>query len=121
MKKFALLIALLALVAVCAGCGVDTPAETAGTTETTIPLCAEHQWLEAACYSPKTCSVCGLTEGGPVHQYEWFATQDATCEETGLTEYFCKICDDPKTEEIPALGHSYENGVCKNCGQEEKK
>lgn len=119
MKKLTLIIALLALVVLCAACGSQNEAET--TTEPTIAPCAEHQWQEAACYNPKTCTVCGLTEGGPVHQYEWFSTQDATCEETGSTEYFCAVCDDPKVEEIPALGHSYENGICENCGQEEKK
>lgn len=30
----------------------------------------EHDWLDASCLSPKTCSVCGATEGDPTeHEY----------------------------------------------------
>ena len=43
----------------------------------------------------------------------------ATCEAPGMTDgSYCSVCDATITaqEVIPALGHSYENGSCVNCG-----
>ena len=35
--------------------------------------CTEHNWLDATCTEPKTCTVCGKTEGEPLgHSYESF-------------------------------------------------
>ena len=47
-----------------------------------------HEWVEATCTQPKTCSVCGETEGDALG-HEWVeATYDApkTCSLCGLTE-----------------------------------
>ena len=46
----------------------------------------------------------------------------ATCTEPGLTDGIqCCVCTEwiEPMVEIPALGHSYENGSCVNCGEEE--
>ena len=43
-------------------------------------------------------------------------TKEATCTEAGVKTYTCTMCGETKTEEIAALGHNYENGVCANCG-----
>ena len=43
-----------------------------------------------------------------------------TCTETGLTQgEHCAVCGEILTaqEELPALGHSYENGICTLCGK----
>ena len=127
MKKYMFILMAVLVCVLCVACGESAPAATTEptqpteTTEATLPPCAEHQWQEAACYSPKTCSVCGATEGGPVHQYEIFSTQEATCVEPGKIEYFCKICDDPMYEEILPTGHTVENGVCTVCGEAVKE
>ena len=34
-------------------------------------------------------------------------TKEATCTEKGVKTYTCKNCGETKTEEIPALGHSF--------------
>ena len=62
-----------------------------------------------------TCTKCGKTktqqnEKLPHKEYT-VAQQDATCTETGLTEYvICTVCQGNVTQpkEIPALGHAIE-------------
>jgi len=42
----------------------------------------------------------------------------ATCGEIGWDEYVtCENCDYTTYEEIPALGHNFENGLCTRCGR----
>ena len=67
------------------------------------------------------CTVCGVetsrettTVPAAGHTAEAVAGKDATCTETGLTEGSkCSVCGETLTaqEEIPALGHSYDDGV----------
>ena len=55
---------------------------------------------------------------GSAHEHsfgEWTVTTEPTCTEDGSRERACE-CGEKETEVIPALGHDYENGVCKNCG-----
>ncbi len=73
-----------------------------------------HTWVEATCQSPKTCSVCGLTEG-EVGEHEW---EEATCEAPRT----CKLCG--ATEGEP-LEHDWKMATleapktCKHCGATE--
>ena len=111
---------------VCAVCGyVIAAQEIIPATEhpyeavVTAPTCTE------AGYTTYTCSVCGDSYiADPVdplgHTEEVIPGKEATCTETGLTEgKKCSVCGEIITaqEEIPALGHSYENGSCVNCGE----
>ncbi len=60
-----------------------------------------HQWREAACDTPKTCSLCGTAEGtAPGHQWT-----DATC----TAPKTCTVCH--KTEGSP-LSHDWQGGSC---------
>ena len=43
-------------------------------------------------------------------------TTEATCTEPGTQTRSCTECGAEKTETIPAVGHSYEDGVCTACG-----
>ena len=48
----------------------------------------EHEWKDATCTEPKTCTVCGQTEGEPAG-HEWkdaTCTEPKTCSKCGLTE-----------------------------------
>lgn len=67
-----------------------------------------HEWMEATCVAPKTCSICGKTEGeiGNNHRYEYETLQEATCTEDGLERVFCDVCGDEYTRVIPSNGHS---------------
>lgn len=56
--------------------------------------------------------------GEPVehtHSYIATVTTPATCDTPGVRTYTC-LCGDSYTEAIPAAGHDYANGVCRNCG-----
>ncbi|MBR6825021.1 MAG: 5'-nucleotidase C-terminal domain-containing protein, partial [Oscillospiraceae bacterium] len=57
-------------------------------------------------------------------EHQWNAgevTTPATCVAEGVMTYTCTVCGETKTEAIPATGeHTYENGVCTGCGEEEE-
>lgn len=84
-----------------------------GTLFGTHVLCA-HSWKDATCLRPKTCSICGATEGKALgHKWE-----DATCEEPTT----CARCGKEKGK---ALGHKCGEATCttpktcKTCGKTE--
>lgn len=60
-----------------------------------------HIWKDATCEEPKTCSICGKTEGKALG-HKW---QDPTCEEAKT----CKNCGET---EGSALGHDWEPATC---------
>ena len=71
----------------------------------------EHAWADATCETPETCRHCGETRGTAGH--EW---QNATCE-TAMT---CRVCG--KKEGSP-LGHNWKEATyddpetCRTCGK----
>ena len=70
-----------------------------------------------------TCTVCGhtLVENIPMldHTYTTAVTAP-TCSQKGYTTYTCTVCDYVySSDEVPALGHVYENGACTVCGRTE--
>ena len=74
----------------------------------------KHEWIEATCSAPKTCSLCEKTEGTPLG-HKWIA---ATCE----IPKTCKNCSSLSGE---ALGHNWTEATtekpktCKACGKTE--
>lgn len=60
-----------------------------------------HSWQDATCTAPKTCSVCGATEGEALG-HKW---SDATCTAP-------KTCSTCKTTEGEALGHDWDDATC---------
>ncbi len=50
------------------------------------------------------------------HSYTPSVSLAATCESEGVRSYIC-ACGASYSEAIPALGHSYQNDICANCGQ----
>lgn len=76
-----------------------TPMET--TPEETTPAECVHEWMDATCISPKTCTKCSATEG------------DVSKEHTFEKEYECSVCKKrflTSIEEAIAIGMSYEKG-----------
>jgi hypothetical protein len=54
------------------------------------------------------------------HEYdEGIETTPATCLDKGEKTFTCGNCGNTKVEEIPALGHSYVDGECTVCGEEQ--
>ena len=93
-------------------------AEATCTTPSTCTKCGktkgvpiEHSWREATCKYPRTCSVCGMTNGEP-KEHKWV---DATCTKAKK----CSVCN---TIEGEALGHDYYSSnkdfTCSRCGKE---
>jgi len=64
-----------------------------------------HSWRDATCTTPKTCSVCGTTEGEPNgHTYETVVTAP-TCTAQGYTTHTCHCGDSYTDTYTEALGH----------------
>lgn len=61
---------------------------------------------------------CVVSVEAHTHSYTETIIKEPTCTEAGQKELRC-ACGESKTETIPALGHSYADGVCIRCGQEE--
>lgn len=62
----------------------------------------------------KKCDRCGA-QMVCEHTYTEKVTKEATCTEKGSKTLTCSKCKDTKTEEIAALGHDYQNGICSRC------
>ena len=61
----------------------------------------------------------GTVEPGCAHENTTTTTVEATCTEAGSVTVVCDDCKETvSTEVIEALGHSYVNNVCTNCGAE---
>ena len=52
----------------------------------------KHEWLEATCTAPKTCSLCNKVEG-EVADHKW---QDATC----VSPKICSTCNETEGESV---------------------
>ena len=83
------------------------------------PVTCEHVWVDADCTTPKTCSLCGETEGEALgHSYgEATETVAPDCTNAGEQQSTCSVCGDVKTETVNALGHNYVDGICSVCGE----
>lgn len=93
----------------------------------------KHQWVEATCTEPKTCSECGETEGEPLgHDFadatctepkkckrcggvqgdplghsvkDWITRIEPTCTDPGEKVGLCSVCEEVITETLKATGH----------------
>lgn len=61
----------------------------------------KHEWQDATCETPKTCTLCQETEGEPLG-HSW---QEATCDAP-------RTCSGCALTEGEALGHSWVDGDC---------
>lgn len=71
--------------------------------------CCKHEWKEATCTEPKTCILCGETEGESLghSEGEWVTIVEPTCEETGLQTISCIVCNETLyKEDLKAVGHA---------------
>ena len=94
-----------------------------------IPSC-EHDWTDATCTEPKTCSKCGETDGEALgHNAIEVFGQAPTCTEPGQTNFiYCDVCDKNLSEakEIAPLGHTEETvagkaATCTEAGKTDGK
>lgn len=70
-----------------------------------------HQWKNATCDEPKTCTVCGKIEGEPlehtVNTYE--ITLEPTCTAGGKQQGTCSLCGEIISKEIDKIAHTDDN------------
>jgi len=78
----------------------------------TVVKALGHDWEAATCTEPKTCKVCGETEGEALgHDWEWVVDEEATCGKDGKKHEECKVCGEKRNEgtKIDATGdHKWE-------------
>lgn len=74
--------------------------------DSSVDTC-DHIWDDATCTAPKTCSLCGATEGEALnHDYTTVVTE-VTCTRDGYTTYTCSICGDSYRDDyVFAEGHT---------------
>ena len=107
--------------------GEDGKDATCGVCGHANPNACQHDWVDADCVLPKTCSKCGDTEGEPNgHEVLKHVTAvDATCEAPGNPEYwYCEACGMATTVEgqelntpvarmvTGATGHDMADATC---------
>ena len=118
----------------CTDCGEKDPDHKHSYTETITkePTCTEAGEKTYTCdcgdsyteeipakghhFEDGECTDCG--EKDPdyhKHSYTETITKEPTCTEAGEKTYTCD-CGDSYTEEIPAKGHHFVDGVCNGCG-----
>lgn len=97
-------------------------------TPKTCSLCGEtegealgHQWQNATCLAPKTCSLCGETEGEALeHVFAEYTIVDPTCTQEGTKTGECTLCHSVETlDTYKALGHRLIHGNCTRCGADQ--
>ena len=83
----------------------------------TCPYCGAerhvHTWQDATCTEPKTCTVCGATEGKALgHRWdEGTAIQEANCQTIGVKSYTCTACGTIREESIPKDKTNHIGGI----------
>ena len=61
-----------------------------------------HSWADATCTTPKTCSVCSVTDGEALgHEYTWIVDTEPTFNSEGTKHEECTVCHDTRNENTP--------------------
>ena len=99
-----------------AGCGCQHQWEEATcTTPKTCTQCGEtegealgHTWTDATCTESSTCTRCGETTGTALgHDVaQWAEETPSTCSEPGTETGFCTRCQQEVTQELPLAEHT---------------
>ncbi|MBE6945827.1 MAG: S-layer homology domain-containing protein, partial [Ruminococcaceae bacterium] len=79
-----------------ANCTEPRTCKVCGTTEGSV---GGHDWIAATCTTPKTCQTCGTTDGNALgHSFgEWTVTRGSTCAKEGEKERVCSACGHVET------------------------
>ena len=74
---------------------------------------------ENACYAPATAKVVLTSEAPQPCQWdEGVVTTEPTCTTAGVKTFSCSVHGETRTEELPALGHTFgADGACIRCGE----
>lgn len=74
-----------------------------------------------ACYAPATAKVVLTSEAPQPCQWdEGVVTTEPTCTTAGVKTFSCSVHGETRTEELPALGHTFgAGGLCTRCGEKD--
>ena len=74
-----------------------------------------------ACYAPATAKVVLTSEAPQPCQWdEGVVTTEPTCTTAGVKTFSCSVHGETRTEEVPALGHTFgADGACIRCGEKD--
>lgn len=120
MKKLTLILLSVLMIVTLAACGskkceqhvyddcADTECNVCGETRDSM-----HSWKDADCLNPKTCTVCGKTEGSALG-HEW-TTPDVDLCEVQSTCSRCGATDGENKEHTPE-NDDYDCSTALNCG-----
>lgn len=104
MKRFLLcFLTLLLFVSALVSCDDASKDVDEGSEKNPAEEVCEHDWADATCVDPKTCSACGVTEGEALgHAYgAWVTTKQPTENDEGSRQRTCSVCGDVAVETIP--------------------
>lgn len=78
-----------------------------------FPTSCAHQWKDATCTEPKTCTKCGETEGEPLGHTpgEWKLDEPSFVSATVWMRQYCAVCGERLDSELKALQALNENGA----------
>lgn len=114
MKKILAFIMVAALLLSLCACGCEHEWEEICGYPKTCKICGksegeiiQHSFHEATCTAPMTCSICGATQGDPLHHtVENWEIKQASCSEEGTKSGICTTCGSTIQEIIPKEEHS---------------
>ncbi len=76
---------------------------------------------EDACYAPATAKI--VLSSGDAQPCQWnegVITTEPTCTTAGVKTFSCSVHGETRTEELPALGHTFgADGACIRCGEKD--
>ena len=76
---------------------------------------------EDACYAPATAKI--VLSSGDAQPCQWnegVITTEPTCTTAGVKTFSCSVHGETRTEEVPALGHTFgADGACIRCGEKD--
>ena len=76
---------------------------------------------ENACYAPATAKI--VLSSGDAQPCQWnegVITTEPTCTTAGVKTFSCSVHGETRTEELPALGHTFgADGACIRCGEKD--
>lgn len=111
-----LLITAITISVLLSGCGHEhqwqeatcTSPRTCSTCDETEGKALGHDWLAADCETPKTCKVCGEVTGEALgHKVtDWETLQESSCSTPGSAQGKCQVCGQTVTEARNLLDHT---------------
>lgn len=82
-------------------------------------VAADYYYPGAELWKCPDCNETWTVEIPATGEHEWNGSdaKEPTCTEPGYKEHTCTVCGKIKHEEVEALGHDFEDGVCSVCGE----